>query len=94
MGSGLRLALNATTSGDLSALYTAAGSVMVALIGGAFALRSSRRVDDPPPSDALPQELSELVEAERNRYAAEIDRLTRNVELWMQRAYEAGWRQQ
>lgn len=80
-----------------AALYTAFGGVLVSLIGGGFAYASSRRNHDerPPPMEptthALPRELIELHEDERDRLIQERDKAAGERDMWMQRAYEAGW---
>lgn len=80
---------------DRAALYTAFGGVLVALIGGVFAFASSRRNTPAPPMEAtthaLPRELIELHEEERDRLIAERDQYREERDEWMQRAYEKGW---
>lgn len=101
MGSGAALAAAeapAAASGDAGALYAASGAVLVALIGGAVAVITSRnktppephvRYLDPPSSLALPQALSELYEDALERaVTAERER-----DLWHQRALEQGWKE-
>jgi len=91
----------AATSGDRAALYAAVSAVLVALIGGAVAILTRRpeppavRYVDPPTSNALPAELADLAVAERRRLddaLTEIRELRAEVDMWQDRAYQAGWR--
>lgn len=86
----------AATSGDRSALYASVTAVLVALIGGAVAIVTSRRKDaeppsiryvDPPTSNALPAAMAELYEYVKD----ELDTMTVERDLWRQRARSLGW---
>jgi hypothetical protein len=92
----------AAASGDRDALYLAVSGVLVALITSGFALLRDRKPEppaaryiDPPSSNELPRNLSELLVDESRRNDAkdeEIVRLRAEVDLWQARAYESGWR--
>jgi hypothetical protein len=104
LGAGTFVAVEAPAAagGDRDALYLAASGVLVALITGGFALLKDRKADppqaryiDPPSSNELPRNLSELLANEMgdNKDAqSEINRLRAEVDLWQERAYSAGWR--
>jgi 1-acyl-sn-glycerol-3-phosphate acyltransferase len=89
----LWLAAEASSSGDLAALYAGLSAVAVALIGAFVALRKLPpeppvvRYVDPPTSNALPQALSELYEDA----VQEKERLRIERDLWRARAVASGW---
>ena len=90
----LRAAEDVPAPGDRGALYFAASSVIVALIGGGVAVWTTRtRPSQTSEAGAeLPRELTGLFTQDRDRDAARIAELEDDVEVWMRRAYESGWR--
>jgi hypothetical protein len=92
----------AAAGGDRGALYLAISGVLVALITSGFAVFRDRKPEppaaryiDPPSSNELPRQTSDLLADEMARVRelrAESDRLRTEVDLWQERAYSAGWR--
>ncbi len=78
-----------------SVLIPTVGMVVVAVIGGAVSIITSRRpanTQTQEPHAVLPREMTEFYDAELARKDARIAELEDSEETWMLRAYDSGWR--